>query len=235
MQGQQRQTHDPTDASDDDRGNKNKRKSDSVANQSKTSKPPFSHVDRLQLYTIPPSPLILLYNAAANRLDLSSIDEPTTASHIIAASSNAILSFFQTVRTNSDRLIYIATALIFESSSPLPYGGRKNKPGYIEFEGTTVASLLEYIVSAAFKRYWAFRGRQAVDFVVESLNKAMRLHLEQDRDLLNELTLRGIGKAGHHRRRNRNAVPKGLEHVDENWIERVGVEFTPARTALKNL
>ncbi|KAJ3235547.1 hypothetical protein HDU81_000339 [Chytriomyces hyalinus] len=227
------ETADPKDASDDAR--EGERKSDSVPNVSKRSKQPFSHVDRIQLSTVPLNPLMIVHNTAANRLDLSSIEEPTNPSHIIAASSNAILSFFQTVRTNSDRLIYIATALIFESASPLPYGGRKNKPGYIEFEGTTVASLLEYIVSAAFKRYWGFRGRQAVDFVVESLNKAMRLHLEQDRDLLNELMLRGIGKAGHYRRRNRNAVPIGLEHIDEIWIERVGVEFTPARTTLKNL
>ncbi|KAJ3214813.1 hypothetical protein HDU81_001564, partial [Chytriomyces hyalinus] len=157
----------------------------------------------------------------------------TSASHILADSSSAVRSFFNTAHVSPNRLIYITAGLIFKPSSPLPFGGHKSRPGYLDYNGTTVESLLAYILSGCFKRYWSYRGREAVDFVTENLNKAMTLHFEQDRDFLNELMLVGIKRVGHVLGTKGFLIPAGLEHVDEvDSLIRSGVTFTPRRAGL---
>ncbi|TPX74045.1 hypothetical protein CcCBS67573_g04703 [Chytriomyces confervae] len=200
-------------------------------------RPSAAHKDRIQLYKTPPSHLKLVHDRVSRKLVVSATpsqeqqpQQHTNASHILAESSSAVRSFFNTAHVSPNRLIYITAGLIFKPSSPLPFGGHKSRPGYLDYTGTTVESLLEYILSASFKRYWSYRGREAIDFVTENLNDAMKLHIEQDRDLLNELMLVGIKRVGHYVGAKGVLIPAGLEHVDQvDSQTRTGVTFTPRR------
>ncbi|KAJ3246056.1 hypothetical protein HDU77_009122, partial [Chytriomyces hyalinus] len=191
----------------------------------------FEH--RIQLYRTPPSCLILAHNRTSRRLVVSITNDShhLSATEIIAHSYTAVQSLFRTAKVSPDRLLYIAVDLIFKHTSPPPFGGRsKSRAGYFAYNGTTVQSLLEYILSASLKLYWSCRGRDAVDFVVESLNEALTLHLVQDRDFLNESMLRGMKRAGHIHGSRSTMIPSGLEHVDEAPArERECVTFTPIR------
>ncbi|KAI8841976.1 hypothetical protein BJ741DRAFT_593798 [Chytriomyces cf. hyalinus JEL632] len=196
-------------------------------------RPSAAHKDRIQLYKTPPSHLKLVHDRVSRKLVVSATQLPqqhTTASHILAESSSAVRSFFDTAHVSPNRLIYITAGLIFKPSSPLPFGGHKSRPGYLDYAGATVESLLEYILTASFKRYWSYRGREAIDFVTENLNEAMKLHIEQDRDLLNELMLVGIKRVGHSVGAKGVLIPAGLEHVDQlDSRTHIGVTFTPRR------
>ncbi|KAI8823856.1 hypothetical protein BJ741DRAFT_584269 [Chytriomyces cf. hyalinus JEL632] len=195
----------------------------------------FEH--RIQLYKTPPSCLMLVYNRSSRRLAVSITNDShhLSATEIIAHAYTAVQSLFRTAKVAPDRLIYIAVDLIFKHTSPPPFGGRsKSRAGYLAYNGATVESLLEYILSASFKLYWSCRGRDAVDFVVESLNEALTLHLEQDRDFLNESMLRGMKRAGHIHGSRSTMIPFGLEHVDEAAArERECVTFTPIRRPVR--
>ncbi|KAI8841967.1 hypothetical protein BJ741DRAFT_705473 [Chytriomyces cf. hyalinus JEL632] len=113
---------------------------------------------------------------------------------ILSMSTSAIFSFFSHAKVSPNRLIYIAAGIMFEPASPKPFGRPKMHPGYVEYTGTTAASLLQYIVSASFNWYWSCRGGEAIDFLAHCVNKARALHFAGNADFLNELMLKGVKK-----------------------------------------
>ncbi|KAI8843949.1 hypothetical protein BJ741DRAFT_260367 [Chytriomyces cf. hyalinus JEL632] len=148
---------------------------------------------------------------------------------ILNESSSAIHSLFSHTKVSPNRLVYITVGLMFEPASPKPFGGPKIRPGYAEYNGKTVASLVQYIVSASFKWYWACRGRDAIDFLTHNVNKARKLHYDGNADTLNELMLKGMKKAGHIEWNKPARIPDALQHrpeVDPD-LDRYSVEFTP--------
>ncbi|KAJ3235235.1 hypothetical protein HDU77_000286, partial [Chytriomyces hyalinus] len=125
---------------------------------------------------------------------------------------------------------------MFDPASPKPFGGPKGQPGYVEYVGTTVSSLLQYLVEASFRWYWGCRGRDALDFLARSVNKARKLHVTGNADFLNELMLKGMKKAGHIQWSGPVRIPEFLRHRPEPFsdVEGEGVGFTPRLSRIKN-
>ncbi|TPX47203.1 hypothetical protein CcCBS67573_g10271 [Chytriomyces confervae] len=151
--------------------------------------------------------------------------------------SGTIQSFFSNSKVSPSRLIYITAGLAFDPASPKPFGGPKTHPGYVEYDGTTVASLLEYLVESSFKRYWACRGREALDFVTGCVNRARKLHYAGNADILNELMLKGMKKSGHIAWNKSATIPEALRHRQEaqSDVETNEVQFTPRLSRSKHV
>ncbi|KAI8832637.1 hypothetical protein BJ741DRAFT_286323 [Chytriomyces cf. hyalinus JEL632] len=185
--------------------------------------------DRFIIYTSPPSALRLSHDIPSDSLTASICESEKTRASIIKSSTSAIRSFFSISKASPNRLIYVTAGLAFDAASPKPFGGPKAHPGYAEFEGTTVASLLHYLVEASFKRYWAYRGREALDFVVGCVNQARELQYAGNADILNELMLKGMKKAGHIPWNALVTIPEALRHRQETRSDAAisEVQFTP--------
>ncbi|KAI8832410.1 hypothetical protein BJ741DRAFT_614466 [Chytriomyces cf. hyalinus JEL632] len=191
--------------------------------------------DRITVYTNPQRVLLFTHDILSCSLTLSVCESIISAPSIIDRSSSAIRSLFSNSKVSPSRLIYITAGLAFSPASPKPFGGPKTQPGYIEYIGTTVTSLLHYLVEASFKRYWACRGRDALDFLVSCVNRARKLHFDGNADILNELMLKGMKKAGHIEWNKPARIPEALRHRREVESEegRSEVRFTPRLTRLK--
>ncbi|KAJ3047860.1 hypothetical protein HDU99_009342, partial [Rhizoclosmatium hyalinum] len=117
---------------------------------------------------------------------------------------------------------------MFHASSPLPYGGSKQSPGYAEFllADNTSNQLLDFLVSSAMKSYWKFRGVLALNFLVESVNKVLALQVDGEKDVLDELLLKGMKKTGQIPWYGPAQIPEHLRHQFEGKREDC-VWFTP--------
>ncbi|KAJ3246526.1 hypothetical protein HDU78_006746 [Chytriomyces hyalinus] len=197
---------------------------------------PALKADRITFYSHPQAPLCLTHDVPSNSLVVTAFNSSSTSTSpamnqatILNESSSAIHSLFSHTKVSPNRLVYITVGLMFEPASPKPFGGPKIRPGYTEYNGTTVASLVQYIVSASFKWYWACRGRDAIDFLTRNVNKARSLHYDGDADTLNELMLKGMKKAGHIEWNKPARIPDALQHRPEVEpdLDRYSVEFTP--------
>ncbi|KAI8837522.1 hypothetical protein BJ741DRAFT_708080 [Chytriomyces cf. hyalinus JEL632] len=187
-------------------------------------------VERTIFYYNPKSTLVLTQHSPSGSLHVSvwdSVVPPITQSYIINNSSFAIMSFFSNTAVSSSRLIYITAGLMFNPASPLPFGGPKTQPGYVDYVGTTVPSLLRYLVEASFKWYWLCRGRTAIDFLTHSVNNARNLHFAGNADLLNELMLKGMKKAGHIAWTGIVTIPKELRHTPDAFSPQNQDAFSP--------
>ncbi|KAJ3235679.1 hypothetical protein HDU81_000240 [Chytriomyces hyalinus] len=192
--------------------------------------------DRFIIYTHPPSALRLSHDALSGSLTVSICESEKTRASIINKSTSAIRTFFSISKVSPSRLIYITAGLAFDAASPKPFGGPKTHPGYADFEGATVNSLLHYLVEASFKRYWTYRGREALDFVVRCVNQARELHYAGNADVLNELMLKGMKKAGHIPWNTTSVtIPEALRHRDEKQSDAAISEalFTPRLSQAK--
>ncbi|KAI8830394.1 hypothetical protein BJ741DRAFT_581430 [Chytriomyces cf. hyalinus JEL632] len=191
---------------------------------------------RLTVYSPPHSILVLAHDTPSGTLTVSVCESIVAMPIIIAKSSSAIRSLFSHCKVSRSRLIYITAGLMFTPASPMPFGGPKTRPGYTEYIGTTVVSLLLYLVESSFKRYWTCRGREALDFLVGCANKARNLHFAGDADVLNELMLKGIKKAGHIAWNKPVRIPEALRHRQEVQSDAVGSEvlFTPRLSRLRH-
>ncbi|KAJ3238480.1 hypothetical protein HDU81_007749, partial [Chytriomyces hyalinus] len=198
------------------------------------SKEPPPRADRIMLYASAQSSLALAVDVSSNKLVVAvfnSLSPEHTRSSILHESSSAILSFFSHTKVSPNRLIYVTAGIMFQPASPKPFGGSKLSPGYVAYNGTDSASLVHFIVSASFKWYWACRGRDALDFLAWSVNRARRLHFAGDADTLNELMLKGMKKAGHIVWNKAAIIPAALQHRQEvvSNLAAGGVLFTPRR------
>ncbi|KAJ3224633.1 hypothetical protein HDU78_010866, partial [Chytriomyces hyalinus] len=194
-----------------------------------TSNQSAVRTERPTVYTPPQSILVLVHDIPTGTLTVSVCESIVAMPTIIAKSSSAIRSLFSHCKVSENRLIYITAGLMFTPAAPTPFGGSKTRPGYTEYIGTTVASLLLYLVESSFKRYWTCRGREALDFLVCCANKARKLHFVGDADGLNELMLKGIKKAGHIAWNKPVRIPEALRHRQEvqSDVARSEVLFTP--------
>ncbi|ORY50344.1 hypothetical protein BCR33DRAFT_713165, partial [Rhizoclosmatium globosum] len=106
------------------------------------------------------------------------------SSHIVSASRNAIASCFTSTNVHPYRLTYCTAGLMFHATSPLPYGGSKQSPGYSEFllADNSNNQLLDFLVSSAMKSFWKFRGPTALNFLVESVNRVLELQGSGEKD-----------------------------------------------------
>ncbi|TPX58336.1 hypothetical protein CcCBS67573_g09174 [Chytriomyces confervae] len=198
---------------------------------------PAVNIDRIMIYTHQQSTLLLTEDVPSGTLTVSICESEKSRPSIIRKSSSAIQSFFSNSKVSPSRLIYITAGLAFDPASPKPFGGPKTHPGYVEYDGTTVASLLQYLVESSFKRYWACRGREALDFVASCVNRARKLHYAGNADILNELMLKGMKKAGHIAWNKSATIPEALQHrqevqSDEQTNE---VQFTPRLSRIKHV
>ncbi|KAJ3230691.1 hypothetical protein HDU78_008182 [Chytriomyces hyalinus] len=191
--------------------------------------------DRFIIYTSPPNALRLSHDILSDSLTATICESEKTRASIIKNSTSAIRSFFSISKVSPNRLIYVTAGLAFDAASPKPFGGPKTHPGYAEFEGTTVASLLHYLVEASFKRYWTYRGREALDFVVRCVNQARELQYAGNADILNELMLKGMKKAGHIPWNALVTIPEALRHRQETRSDAAISEvlFTPRLSPAK--
>ncbi|KAJ3384553.1 hypothetical protein HDU80_000906, partial [Chytriomyces hyalinus] len=195
--------------------------------------------DRIILYSNPRSILVLTHDITSSNLHVSvcaPIIPAKSQPSIINDSSSAILSFFSNTAVSSSRLIYITAGLMFDPASPKPFGGPKLQPGYVDYVETTVLSLLQFLVVSSFRWYWACRGRDALDFLARSVNKARKLHLTGNADFLNELMLKGMKKAGHIQWSGPVRIPEFLRHIPEPFsdVGGDGVGFTPRLSIVKH-
>ncbi|KAJ3253684.1 hypothetical protein HDU77_004440, partial [Chytriomyces hyalinus] len=200
-----------------------------------TSNQSAVRTERPTVYTPPQSILVLVHDIPTGTLTVSVCESIVAMPTIIAKSSSAIRSLFSHCKVSENRLIYITAGLMFTPAAPTPFGGSKTRPGYTEYIGTTVASLLLYLVESSFKRYWTCRGREALDFLVCCANKARQLHFAGDADVLNELMLKGIKKAGHIAWNKPVKIPEALRHRQEVQSDVAGSEvlFTPRLSRIR--
>ncbi|KAI8837513.1 hypothetical protein BJ741DRAFT_163524 [Chytriomyces cf. hyalinus JEL632] len=170
--------------------------------------------------------------------DKKLIVSPTSPTYpqesIIRDSFTGIISLFSQLNVSPHRLIYIAAGFMFQPQSALPYGGSKRNPGYLEYTGRDVDSLLWFLVSAAFKWYWRYRGREGIDFLTHSMNHTLLLHGNGEKDFLDEMVMKGMMKAGHLERSKSTVIPENLRFVREKmdgneFVSTNGVQFTPGR------
>ncbi|KAJ3231304.1 hypothetical protein HDU81_003867, partial [Chytriomyces hyalinus] len=194
---------------------------------------PPTHPDKIVRYAVPQIALVLSIETD-KKLTVSATSPTYPQESIIRDSCTAILHLFSQSRVSPHRLVYISAGSMFQPQSPLPYGGSKTKPGYIEYTGNDVDSLLWFMVSSAFKWYWGCRGRTGIDFLTHSVNHTVALHDKGDKDFLDELLLKGMKKAGHIEWSKAAVILENLrfvpERVDRNDFGNAkGVLFTPAR------
>ncbi|ORY42469.1 hypothetical protein BCR33DRAFT_718160 [Rhizoclosmatium globosum] len=182
------------------------------------------------------SPLIITKNEATNTIQLSTCATPFLFFQTIAVSVNAVLSCFLSTRAHPHRLTYCTAGLMFRATSPLPYGGSKRFPGYSEFLSSDNSNnqLLEFLVSCAVKSYWKFRGTHALSFLVESVNKVLALQVSGEKDVLDELMMKGMKKSGQIPWFGPAQIPAHLRHQFEGREEEC-VYFTPVRLSIKGL
>ncbi|KAJ3075663.1 hypothetical protein HDU99_001494 [Rhizoclosmatium hyalinum] len=193
-------------------------------------------IDRVVVYQTALSPLIITKNEATNTIQLSTCAMPFLFPQTIAVSVNAILSCFSSTRAHPHRLTYCTAGLMFRATSPLPYGGSKQSPGYSEFleSDNSNNQLLEFLVSCAVKSYWKFRGAHALNFLVESVNKVLALQVSGEKDVLDELLMKGMKKSGQIPWFGPAQIPAHLRHQFEEQEEGC-VYFTPVRLSIKRL
>ncbi|KAI8616875.1 hypothetical protein BC830DRAFT_1116151 [Chytriomyces sp. MP71] len=177
-----------------------------------------------------PKRLVLVHeNKFLNKVVIAIADHRDSHESILEDSCNAVISFLSQAKVSPNRLLYIATGIIFDARSPPPFGGPKARPGYIAYKGRGALPLLQFILTSSFKWYISSRGPQALQFVVASINKALVLHRHRGRDFLNELMLRGMKRAGHIEWSKVARIPQSLQHVAEIEAVSEGVRFTPKR------
>ncbi|KAI9328365.1 hypothetical protein BDR26DRAFT_874153 [Obelidium mucronatum] len=184
-----------------------------------------------------PLPPIIITRTPNDRLQISITEQSVTPEQVLDLSQTAILACFKRTRVHSDRLIYISTGFLFAAESPLPYGGTKTTPGFVQYKGTTTMDLLSYIVSSAFHRYWEYYDREALEFVVRAFNKALDLHFFGDKERLDEFLLRGMRRSGHADWNRTIVIPQRLMHVPEsnNSFVVSQVLFTPSQLAPRKI
>ncbi|KAI8616869.1 hypothetical protein BC830DRAFT_1080301 [Chytriomyces sp. MP71] len=181
----------------------------------------------------PASPLVLLHERSLNKVIITAGNPTASEQSVLADSCNAIVSYFSQAKVSPNRLLYIAISRVFDLQSPRPFGGQKSRPGYAEYKGKSAHSLLEYTVTMCFKWYWGCRGPEALQFTVESMNLALEMHHKHDRDYLNEVTLKGMRRAGHIDWVKAAFLPYALRDEAERErsaeLRAAEVRFTPQR------
>ncbi|KAI9346203.1 hypothetical protein BDR26DRAFT_932059 [Obelidium mucronatum] len=141
-------------------------------------------------------------------------------------------TLFTSTRVHSDRLIYALAGSLFDSRSPQPFGGTKMNPGFLKYQGTTAAEVLQFIITESYTAYWNEMNVKGIKFVVTSVNRTMDLHYRGMKDEIDELMLKGMKKAGAIEWFGAMLIPKHLCHAYEDEAVSNGIDFTFPSKAL---
>ncbi|KAJ3199357.1 hypothetical protein HDU82_000476 [Entophlyctis luteolus] len=187
---------------------------------------------RTRIFTSVPTNLAIARNPEENNVFLDRTMDASDHEHSIIESENAIMCCFENCPPiHPDRLIYSVAGIVFDYSSPRPFGGPRRSPGYLNFAGNTPGELLTYIIREAFAAYWSLHGESALNFVVGSVNKVLQWHMESKKSQMDEVMLRGMKRAGHSvESSGLTIVPEDLRDLREDSDAKT-VFFTPNREA----
>ncbi|KAJ3230309.1 hypothetical protein HDU81_004610 [Chytriomyces hyalinus] len=119
------------------------------------------------------------------------------------------------------RLIYALTGSIFTHKSPLPFGGSKTSPGYLKFVGPDAKTLLEFIIYQAYQFCDTFRDDRSLKQISTAINRVLAMQYRGMKDMLDELMLRGMKKAGHCNWFGAVYVPSHLSHTSEPGMQKM--------------
>ncbi|KAJ3071319.1 hypothetical protein HDU99_002456 [Rhizoclosmatium hyalinum] len=194
----------------------------------------------LESETLPPpkKPRVLLQIDSSptdpNKVVLTTSPPNTLNQTLVTSTLNLLSTLFSRTRVHKDRFIYALAGFLFDSSSPTPFGGPKTKPGYTFFTGDSPALLLEFIVKEIYRVQWSIKQTKALKLVVECVNRVLELHFEGEKDVVDELVLKGMKKAGHCEWFGVVRIPEYLGFVGEEWgVGRGVVEFVMPSVAMK--
>ncbi|KAJ3058633.1 hypothetical protein HDU98_005271, partial [Podochytrium sp. JEL0797] len=147
---------------------------------------------------------------ATLKIPHESLHKPT----ISTESQQSILNLFSRAKVHPDRLIYALAGILFRPESNFPFGGSKTQPGYAKFNGRNAEQLLDFIVTSAYKGFWMMKQEKILVSVVASVNRVLELHFSGEKDMVDELMMRGVKKAGHIDWFGAAFIPEHLKHVD---------------------
>ncbi|KAJ3098574.1 hypothetical protein HDU97_003919 [Phlyctochytrium planicorne] len=106
------------------------------------------------------------------------------------------------VDIQEDRMIYALAGKVFILSAPKPLGG-KPSPGFKKFRGETAAELMTWMLDHAVEPPLSGRGRKKIapgtilKFIIDQANEVFQLKRSQEKDLLDDIVLRGMCRSGH--------------------------------------
>ncbi|KAJ3191825.1 hypothetical protein HDU67_005700, partial [Dinochytrium kinnereticum] len=114
-----------------------------------------------------------------------------------------VLHAFQITGSNPDRLTYALAGLVFSTTSPLPYGGKK-KPGFFAFQGATAGDVLDWILQKAVEPPKRGRGKRgilpaggALKYIADQVNDLLQWQRSSGKDIIDDAVLRGLTRSGH--------------------------------------
>ncbi|KAI8614833.1 hypothetical protein BC830DRAFT_1169077 [Chytriomyces sp. MP71] len=173
-----------------------------------------------QEFRIAQVPLLIIILASCGTKVLLSTQVPQEMSQtdISRLSRNAMADLFNRSSNspnnscNPNRFIYALAGLLFTADSPHPFGGPKRRPGWALFCGKSPQDLLTYIIDEAFRVHWECRGNDAIRIVAVCANEAVELHDRRNKDVTDELVLKGLKKAGHIAWNGAYLMPKVLRY-----------------------
>ncbi|KAI9346183.1 hypothetical protein BDR26DRAFT_855987, partial [Obelidium mucronatum] len=105
-------------------------------------------------------------------------------------------------------------------------------PGFLKYQGTTAAEVLQFIITESYTAYWNEMNVKGIKFVVTSVNRTMDLHYRGMKDEIDELMLKGMKKAGAIEWFGAMLIPKNLCHAYEDEAVSNGIDFTFPSKAL---
>ncbi|KAJ3114166.1 hypothetical protein HK100_001738, partial [Physocladia obscura] len=184
-------------------------------------------------YLTKPTPILITRDPASNHVVIKPCTQEHTIVQIYLQTKTAILDCFVTISdiVHSDRLIYCLAGILFCASSPHPFGGSKSRPGYTSYSGTTIRTLLDFIVSSSYEAYWSCRGRHSIDAIINGVNRVLDLHDGgKNKRLTDELVLKGMNRASV----KVSVISTHLQYTGVNEEELTVVYFT-AREVQQNV
>ncbi|KAJ3295665.1 hypothetical protein HDU79_008691 [Rhizoclosmatium sp. JEL0117] len=147
-----------------------------------------------------------------------------------AIAQETTLAALDALLLDSDRLLFAATGKLFSPSSPLPFGGPRTKPGYVNYRGSTTQDLKRYIVSEMYRLYSITRCRKLLKYVATCFHCVLDYQQDGRKDDLDELMLKGMKRSGHIDWSGARYIPEGLQHrslySQDSMVPYGGVEFS---------
>ncbi|KAJ3069102.1 hypothetical protein HDU98_007830 [Podochytrium sp. JEL0797] len=176
-------------------------------------------------------PLALTYDTRSQRVVISECGHGLNAATILSRSHCSIMAALRRspAAVHAHRLVYAVCGLLFFDGAPAPFGNTSaSAPGFGVFCGKDADQLLAFVVSSAYKQYWAHGATNTLEAVAAAANNV--LLCARKKDLVDEMLLQGMRKAGHIDWERAALVPPALRHV--GLVEPLGepVGFSSLRT-----
>ncbi|KAI9330845.1 hypothetical protein BDR26DRAFT_871000 [Obelidium mucronatum] len=159
---------------------------------------------------------------------------PPSPTMLMQSTEKIILYALNSTRVHKFRLLYI---LGVQNHT----GGTKRQPGYRIYDGKTPSDLLTYIVTSLVNELIQDNTSKALQFVADSVNRILELQYNREKDLLDDLFMKGMQKSGHIGWTAVGKIPEHLRHANESLEVGINsrpqsiVEFTPRRSKRSRL